>query len=133
MISASRGVSCSTSRGGGVATSGGRRTNCSISRRVTEGERRASPQCLVDIGVEVERRQDEYARALRTVSDDAASRLEPVQLRHPHVHQDDVRVRLSGDGDRLVAVSGLADDVDVRLELEDHAKPGPDHWLVVDD
>ena len=37
-----------------------------------------------------------------------------------------------GDIDPVLAVGGLADDLDVRLVLEDHPEPGPHELLVVD-
>ena len=39
--------------------------------------------------------------------------------------------RLLGLGDRLAAVAGLADDLDVGLGLEDHAEPRAHQALVV--
>ena len=62
-----------------------------------------------------------------------AGRLEPVEARHPDVHQDDVGSVPPGEPDGRLAVGGLGDDVDIRLGLEDHPEAGPDQRLVVGD
>ena len=65
--------------------------------------------------------------------DEPPGRLEPVEVRHADVHQDDVGVELAGCPERLLAVARLADDLDVRLRLEDHAEARAHESLVVDD
>jgi hypothetical protein len=49
------------------------------------------------------------------------------------VHEHDVGIRLRGAGDGLLAIRRLADDLDVRLGVEDQAKAGADERLVVDE
>ena len=58
---------------------------------------------------------------------------EPVELGHPDVHQDDVRVEPSGLVHRFEPVARLGDDLDVLLAREQHAEAGADHRLVVGD
>ena len=57
----------------------------------------------------------------------------PSSAGHPHVHQHDVGAR---DGERLergAAVPGLADDLHVRLGLDQHPEAGAHQRLVVDE
>ncbi len=63
----------------------------------------------------------------------APRRLDPVELGHADVHQDDVGLQPLGLLDRVEAVGGLADDLEVILGVEDHAEPGADERLVVSD
>ena len=63
---------------------------------------------------------------------DASGRLEPVELGHTDVHQDDRRVEARRLLDRLEPVAGLGDHLDVVLAGEEHAKAGAHHRLVVD-
>ena len=65
--------------------------------------------------------------------EDAPRRLEPVELGHADVHQDDVRMEAVGLLYCLQPVAGLGHDVDVLLAREQHAKAGADHRLVVGD
>ena len=58
-------------------------------------------------------------------------RRQPVHARHADVHQDDVGGAAAGERDRLDAVRGLADDLDVGLGLEDRAQPAAHHRLIV--
>ena len=60
-------------------------------------------------------------------------RLEPVELGHADVHQDDVRTEAVGLLYRLEPVARLGHDVDVLLAGEQHAKAGANHRLVVGD
>ena len=87
---------------------------------------------LVDGLVAVEGREDEDLRR-RPARNDTPGRLEPVEPRHPDVHQHDVGLELAHDPERLLTVLGLTDDLDVLLRLEDHPEPGADQRLVVDD
>ena len=65
--------------------------------------------------------------------DDPPGRLDPVQLRHPDVHQDHVGLELGGQTHRLGAVLGLADDLEVRSRLDDQPEAAADERLVVGD
>ncbi len=58
---------------------------------------------------------------------------EAVELGHADVHQHDGRVEARGLLDRLEAVAGLGDHVDVGLAGEQQAEAGADHRLVVGD
>ena len=55
----------------------------------------------------------------------------PSTLRHADVHQHDVGFERGRALGRLGAVAGLADDVEVRLAGQDHAKSGADQALIV--
>jgi hypothetical protein len=59
--------------------------------------------------------------------------LDPGALGHADVHQDHVRHQLLGLLDRLDAVGGLSDYLDVRLVLEDHLQAAPEQRVVVAD
>ena len=62
-----------------------------------------------------------------------AGRLEAVHHRHPDVEQAHVGPEAPRERDRLGAVGGLADDLDVGLRVEDHAEPRAHEVLVVGD
>ncbi len=105
-----------------------------LGRRVLQEEpARAGAERLVDVLVEVERREDENARPLVAAVEQAARRLEAVHVRHADVHEDDVRVELARGLDGLGPVGGLTDDLHVVLGLEDHPEPRAHEGLVVDD
>jgi uncharacterized protein YcaQ len=59
--------------------------------------------------------------------------LDPAGLRHPDVHEHDVGQRLARHGDRLGAVAGLADQVDVVLVGQDHLQAAPEQRMIVGD
>ena len=71
------------------------------------------------------------ARAARR--DDPPRRLDPVDARHPDVHQDHVGLELGREAHRLRAVLGLADDLEVVARLEDQAEAAAHERLVVGD
>ena len=64
---------------------------------------------------------------------DPSCRLDPVEVRHPDVHEDDVGAQCLGGVDRGEAVGGFADDLEVGLGVEDDAEAGADELLVVGD
>ena len=100
--------------------------------RVVLEDEAAGPdaQRLVDVLVEIERRQDQDAG--RPVGgQDPPSGLQPVELGHPDVHEHDARLQAGGLLDGLAAVGGLTDDVDVGLAGQEHAEADADHGLVV--
>ncbi len=78
----------------------------------------------------VERRQDQDPRR-PFPTEQAPRRLDPVGARHADVHQDDVGREARGEPRRLLAVLGLADDLEVGLALEDDAEAAADERLVV--
>ncbi len=58
---------------------------------------------------------------------------ERVDARHREVLEDDVRVERARERERLVGVGHRADELAVRLRLEQHAQPVADGIAVVDD
>ena len=61
-----------------------------------------------------------------------AQRVDAVGAGHLDVHQDHVGAQLLGRGRALVAVGGLADDLDVVLHLQEGAQAPADDLVVVD-
>ena len=57
--------------------------------------------------------------------------LDAVEHRHADVHQQHVRRALLGEAHGLLAVGGLAHDLDVVLGIEQGGESGPDEFLVV--
>src|SRR5271157_2216838 len=55
----------------------------------------------------------------------------PSRWGHPDVHQDDVGPFLPGQRDRLGAVAGLADDLEVRRGVDEHPEAAAHERLVV--
>ena len=88
-----------------------------------------------DVLIRVERREHEDARAARLGirACELSRRLHPVHDRHPDVHDDHVGSRPRSRGDRLAAVGGLPDDLDVLLAGQHHAEAGAHQLLVVDE
>ena len=93
---------------------------------------RAGPHRRIDVLVEVERRQYQDA-CPRSGFDEPPCRLDPVEVRHAHVHEDHVRVELPRQLDPLLAVRRLADELEVVAFVEDHPKAAAHERLVVDD
>ena len=54
-------------------------------------------------------------------------------MRHSEVHEDDVRVELLDERDRLVAIGGSADDLNVVHEPKHHRQPFADDAPAVGD
>jgi len=88
---------------------------------------------LIDVLVEVEGREDQHLGRRVGAGEQAPGGFQAVQNRHADVHQDEVGRKLSYLGERVAAVVGLADDVEVGLGLEDHPQPAADQCFVVDD
>ena len=91
-------------------------------------------QRRVHVLVQVERGQHDDPRAVPVPrgGQDPPGRLEPVHLRHPDVHQHDVRPVLERGRDRLPPVRGLGHHRDAR-RAEDQPEAAPDQRLVVGD
>ncbi len=70
---------------------------------------------------------------LRAAGGQRADEPEGVDARHREVLEDDVRVERAGERERLVGVGHRADELAVRLGLEQHAQPVADGLAVVDD
>jgi hypothetical protein len=101
-------------------------------RRVLEQEAaRAGAQRSVHVLVEVEGGEHEHARRVFVSVDDLAGRLDAVHVRHADVHQHHIRIELAGERDRLGAVCGLADDLDVGFGAQDHPEAAAHKLLVV--
>jgi hypothetical protein len=104
-----------------------------LRRGVLEQEAaRAGAQPVVDVLVEIDGREDEDARG-GFHRREAPGRLEPVDVGHPDVHQRDVGCKAPDGGDGLLAVGSFVEVLDVRLLVEQRAKAGPDHRLIVGD
>ena len=93
------------------------------------------PQRLIDVVVEVEGGKHQHPRRVRAGrgAEDLAGRLQPVQHRHPHVHQDNVRVQLPRLAHRVGAISRLAHHQQARLGGKYRGEALPHHRLVVGD
>ena len=87
---------------------------------------------LVDVLVEVEGREDEDVGGALVVQEPARG-LQAVELGHADVHEHDVGLVLADARERLSAVGGLGDDLDVLLGVEDHAEAAAHECLVVGD
>jgi len=104
-----------------------------FARGVLEKEAaRSCPHGLVEVLVEVERREHEHLGGV-IVPEQTAHGLDPVEAGHSDVHQNHVRSHGAGNLDRLSAVGRLADHGDVFLSLEDGVEAGTDERLVVGD
>jgi hypothetical protein len=86
---------------------------------------------VVDVLVEVERRQDQHAR--RAAVGDLARGGDPVELGHADVHEHDVGREAPGAVDRLAPRGRLADDLDVGLRVQHHAEAGAGERVIVDE
>ena len=64
---------------------------------------------------------------------DSAGRADAVQDRHPNVHQHHIRPFAGGQGDRLLAVGRLCDDLYAGGGAEQRDQPAPDQRLIVGD
>src|SRR5437588_1095903 len=99
-------------------------------RRLQQEPRRAGPERVDDVLVEVECREHQHANPVSAL-DDAPSGVDPVQPGHADVHQHDVRSRFAGTLDGLVSVARLPDHLEVRLGVEDQPETGSHERLVV--
>ena len=95
----------------------------------------AGAKGLVDVLVQVEGGEHEDARRVLCVAVGhyLAGCLEPVQARHPDVHQRDVGLQPLDLLDGLLPVDRLAHDLDVGLGVEDHLEARAHERLVVRD
>ena len=92
------------------------------------------PQGVVDVLVEVEGGEDEDP-GLRPLgrAHDLPGRLDPVHLRHPDVHEDDVGPHLPHQTDRLDPVGGLPEHLEIGRGVDEDPETGPHERLIVDD
>src|SRR5581483_850366 len=89
-------------------------------------------ECLVDVLVEVEGGQNQDSCTV-VLGEDASGRLEPVQLGHADVHEDDGGAVARRLLDGFETVARFGDDLDVLFFGEENAEAGADHRLVVGD
>src|SRR5215831_8969467 len=102
-------------------------------QRVLEQEPAGSgPQPGVYVLVEVEGGQQDHP-GRRFGGADPRGGFDPVQVRHPDVHQHQVGLELRGLADGRQPVGGLADHLEVLDALQDGAQAGADEFLVVGD
>src|SRR5690606_32051251 len=88
----------------------------------------------VHVVVDVERGQHEDPRGrVEAAPGDLLGGLEPVEVRHPHVHEDDVRPQPDHLVHRGPPVGGFPHHDDVLLGVEQGAEPLAHHRLVVGD
>jgi hypothetical protein len=92
---------------------------------------RADRQRRVDVPVKVERGKHEHP-ATRVALQDPPGRLQAVHRRHPDIHEHDVGFQRECRGHRRRSVGRLAGHLDA-ARGQDHAEPGTDQLLVVDD
>jgi hypothetical protein len=76
--------------------------------------------------------QDQDARA-GPLLQQLDRRMQPVHLRHGHVHHDNVRVQLLGKGNGVHAIAGLADDNDLPIVFEDPPESLPHERVIVNE
>src|SRR4029079_5520578 len=104
-----------------------------LARRVLEEvARRAGRDRGSDVAVGVEGREDEDPGRVADLGQ-LADRAGTVDLGHPEVHEDDVRPEPLGGGHRLAAIGRLADDLELRVAVEDAAEAVADDRVIVDD
>jgi len=96
----------------------------------------------VSVCARIERVQDPALVPVRGQHDDPDQRqlvhdlpggADPVQHRHPEIHQDHVRLLVLGEVHRLLPVGGRPDHLDVRGGREELLQPLPDDGVVVHD
>ena len=95
---------------------------------------RAGRKGVVDVFVQVERRQDKHLHvAERRVRADCARRLDAVRARHADVHEHNVGTQTVRQRCGLVAIARLADHLDTVVRRQDQAEPAAHKVLVVGD
>jgi hypothetical protein len=88
----------------------------------------------VDVLAEVEGGEDEDLDiGGLVVLLDLPGGFDPVLDRHADVHEHDVGTELAGQGDRLGAVIGLAENLHVGGDVDENPEPATDERLVVGD
>jgi hypothetical protein len=107
-------------------------TSCWAAASFSKNPLTPAPERLVNVLVGVERGQDQHLGG-RPEGDDLAGSAQPVQDGHPDVEQRDHGGVLADERDRLRAITGLRQHVEVRLGFEDQPQPLPDQPLVVGD
>src|SRR5699024_6925137 len=80
-----------------------------------------------------EGREQDVPRVVAGHREGRAGGVETVEARHPDVHEDDVGVGAADEVDDGRSVLGAADDVHVRLRVEQSPEALPDHGLIIDD
>src|SRR5690606_3656326 len=85
----------------------------------------------VDDEAVLQHRRQRHDLGVGEAAPDLARGLDAVHHRHQQVHDDDVGPQLLYQRQRLLAVPGLADDLEVGLEPEGEPQASPDHRVVV--
>src|SRR5262249_26771707 len=93
---------------------------------------RSRGECLVDVPRIVLHREHEHLR-LRRLLENERDAVDPALTGHDDVHQHDVRLLGARLEDRVPHVAGLADDLDVRLGVEQQLEARPEDGMVVHD
>ena len=68
---------------------------------------------------------------VRVFGREAAGGFDAVEFRHGDVHHDDIGPQAGCELDGFAAVAGFADDFEVRLGAQKHAKTLPHHGVIV--
>jgi hypothetical protein len=104
-----------------------------LARRILEEvARRAGRDRGPDVAVGVEGGEDEDPGRVADLGQ-LVDRARTVDLGHPEVHEDDVGPEPLGRNHRLAAVGRLADDLELRIAVEDAAEAVADDRVIVDD
>jgi hypothetical protein len=98
--------------------------------RLEQEARGAGPEGVHHVVVEVKGRQHQHAGGAE-LRNQPPRRLDPVEHRHPDVHQDQVGPGLQRTRHGLVPVRRLGDDFDVGLGVEDEPEAAAHQRLVV--
>src|SRR5436190_3673165 len=101
-----------------------------VSRRLEHVAGRTGLQRLVQVLLVVVHRQNQHLR-LGSTAAQLASGLQPGHARHSHVEDRQVDIAVDQALERLRAVAGFVDDLQVGLGVQHHAQPAPDHRVVV--
>ena len=113
----------------GASDGVGQHAGRGVLEEVAAGARLDGPD---DVGIRVVGGQDEDLRGVGPRGD-PGRRLGAVHDRHPQVHEHDVGTQPRHQRERLGAVGGLADHLEVALLAEHRDHAGPHQGVVVDD
>ena len=92
----------------------------------------ACAQGFIHVLINLEGGQHQHSRGLLPAeSGDPPGGFQPIHFGHLDVHEHDIRIELLRELDRLGAVSGLANDLEVGFGLEYQAEARPHELLVV--
>lgn len=92
----------------------------------------SSLERLGDVFGGLRRGEHEHAGTVRNLPD-ASQRLDAVDALHGDVEQADIGAKFAPQPHALCTVTGLADDAEARLGIEQVGEAGPHHRVVVDE